>query len=52
METSIRTNKIPFIQSRASWSLILASLIIVAGGAWLAVSPLTNLLVLILRTSQ
>jgi Mg2+-importing ATPase len=36
----IRTNKIPFIQSRASWPLILTSIIIVAAGAWLTVSPL------------
>ena len=36
----IRTNKIPFIQSRASWPLILTSLIIVAAGALLTVSPL------------
>jgi Mg2+-importing ATPase len=40
----IRTNKIPFIQSRASWPLILTSLIIVAVGAWLTVSPLANTL--------
>jgi Mg2+-importing ATPase len=36
----IRTNKIPFIQSRASRALILTSLAIVAIGAWLTVSPL------------
>ncbi len=36
----IRTNKIPFIQSRASTPLILTSIIIVAVGAWLTVSPL------------
>jgi Mg2+-importing ATPase len=36
----IRTDKIPFIQSRASWPLILTSLIIVVVGAWLTVSPL------------
>jgi len=36
----IRTNKIPFIQSRASRPLILTSIIIVAAGAWLTVSPL------------
>jgi len=36
----IRTNKIPFIQSWASWPLILTSLIIVAAGAWLTISPL------------
>jgi Mg2+-importing ATPase len=36
----IRTNKIPFIQSRASGPLILTSIIIVAAGAWLTVSPL------------
>jgi Mg2+-importing ATPase len=40
----IRTNKIPFIQSRASWPLILTSLIIVAVGAWLTVSPLADTL--------
>jgi Mg2+-importing ATPase len=40
----IRTNKIPFIQSRASWPLILTSLIIVAVGAWLTVSPLATTL--------
>jgi len=40
----IRTNKIPFIQSRASWPLILTSVIIVAAGAGLTVSPLANTL--------
>ena len=40
----IRTNKIPFIQSRASWPLIITSVIIVAVGAWLTVSPLANTL--------
>jgi len=40
----IRTNKIPFIQSRASNSLILTSLIIVAVGAWLTISPLASTL--------
>ncbi len=40
----IRTNKIPFIQSRASWPLILTSLIIIAVGAWLTVSPLAETL--------
>ncbi len=40
----IRTNKIPFIQSRASWPLILTSIIIVAVGAWLTVSPLADTL--------
>jgi Mg2+-importing ATPase len=40
----IRTNKIPFIQSRASWPLIITSVIIVAVGAWLTVSPLANAL--------
>ena len=40
----IRTNKIPFIESRASWPLILTSLIIVSVGAWLTVSPLANTL--------
>jgi P-type Mg2+ transporter len=40
----IRTNKIPFIESRASWPLILTSLIIVLVGAWLTVSPLADTL--------
>ncbi len=40
----IRTNKIPFIQSRASWALIISSLIIVSVGAWLTVSPLAETL--------
>jgi Mg2+-importing ATPase len=40
----IRTDKIPFIQSRASWPLIITSLIIVAAGAWLTISPLANTL--------
>jgi P-type Mg2+ transporter len=40
----IRTHKIPFFQSRASWPLIATSLIIVAAGAWLTVSPLAGTL--------
>ena len=40
----IRTNKIPFIESRASRPLILTSVIIVAVRAWLTVSPLANTL--------
>ena len=40
----IRTKKIPFIQSRASWPLIVTSLIIVTVGAWLTVSPLAGTL--------
>ncbi len=40
----IRTNKIPFLQSRASRPLIVTSLIIVAVGAWLTVSPLAGTL--------
>ena len=40
----IRTNKIPFIQSWASWPLICTSLIIVSVGAWLTVSPLAETL--------
>jgi len=35
----IRTNKIPFIQSRASWPMILTTLAIMALGAWLPYSP-------------
>jgi P-type Mg2+ transporter len=40
----IRTNKIPFFQSWASWPLILTSIIIVAVGAGLTVSPLAGAL--------
>jgi Mg2+-importing ATPase len=40
----IRTNKIPFIESRASGPLIVTSIIIVAVGAWLTVSPLAGTL--------
>jgi Mg2+-importing ATPase len=40
----IRTNKIPFLQSRASKALIATSIIIVAVGAWLTVSPLAGTL--------
>jgi len=38
----IRTNRLPFIQSRASRALILTSLAIVALGAWLPYSPLAG----------
>jgi Mg2+-importing ATPase len=40
----IRTNRIPFIESRASWQLIATSLVIVAVGAWLTISPLAETL--------
>jgi Mg2+-importing ATPase len=40
----IRTNKLPFIESRASWPLMISSLIIVAVGVWLTVSPLADML--------
>ena len=43
----IRTNKIPFLQSRASWPLIFTSLAIVAVGAWLPYSPLAEALGLV-----
>lgn len=36
----IRTNKIPFIQSRASWPLIATTLSIMVFGLWLPYSPL------------
>jgi len=40
----IRTNRLPFIQSRASKALIITSLAIVALGAWLPYSPLAEAL--------
>jgi len=36
----IRTNKIPFIQSRASWQLIMTSAAIMLVGMWLPSSPI------------
>src|SRR5208337_3583599 len=38
----IRTNRIPFIQSRASWPLTLTSLLIMAFGVWLPYSPIAS----------
>jgi Mg2+-importing ATPase len=40
----IRTNRIPFFQSWASWPLIGASLAVIVGGAWLTISPLAGVL--------
>ena len=40
----IRTNKIPFLQSRASWPLTLTTLSIMAFGMWLPYSPLASAL--------
>ena len=36
----IRTNRIPFLQSRASWPLIVTTAVIMVVGAWLPFSPL------------
>jgi Mg2+-importing ATPase len=36
----IRTNRIPFLESRASWPLTLTSLTIIVIGLWLPLSPL------------
>ncbi|MFB6457819.1 magnesium-translocating P-type ATPase [Chitinophaga sp. Hz27] len=36
----IRTNKIPFIESMASWPLMFTSILIVIAGTWLTISPL------------
>jgi len=38
----IRTNKIPFLQSRASWPLTITTLCIMALGVWLPYSPLAS----------
>jgi P-type Mg2+ transporter len=43
----IRTNKIPFLQSRASRSLIFTTLAIMVFGAWLPYSPLASALGLV-----
>ena len=40
----IRTNRIPFIQSRASGPLLFTTIFIIAIGLWLPVSPLAHIL--------
>jgi P-type Mg2+ transporter len=40
----IRTNQIPFIQSRASWQLTMTTIAIMGIGAWLPFSPLARYL--------
>lgn len=40
----IRTDKLPFIQSRASWPLTVTTVLIMAVGAWLPVSFLASAL--------
>ncbi len=40
----IRTNLVPFVQSRASWQLTMTTLLIMAFGAWLPFSPLATAL--------
>jgi Mg2+-importing ATPase len=40
----IRTNLIPFIQSRASWQLTMTTLLIMSVGAYLPVSPVASFL--------
>jgi Mg2+-importing ATPase len=40
----IRTNKIPFLQSSASWPLTVTTLCIMALGAWLPYSPVASAL--------
>jgi P-type Mg2+ transporter len=40
----IRTNRIPFIQSRASWQLSLTTIAIIAVAVWLPYSPLAKTL--------
>jgi P-type Mg2+ transporter len=40
----IRTNKIPFIQSHASWPVTLSTLLVVALGIWLPFSPFAGAL--------
>jgi Mg2+-importing ATPase len=40
----IRTDKLPFIQSRASWPLTVMTVLIMAVGVWLPFSPLASVL--------
>jgi Mg2+-importing ATPase len=48
----IRTNKVPFIQSRASWQLIMTSGAIMLVGMWLPSSPIGQWLGLVPLPSQ
>ena len=43
----IRTNKIPFLQSRASWAMIISSIVIILIGLYLPFSPLADSLGLV-----
>jgi Mg2+-importing ATPase len=36
----IRTNRLPFLQSRASWPLVLTTVLVMLAGMWLPFSPL------------
>jgi len=38
----IRTNRIPFLQARASWQLTMTTLLVMGIGAWLPYSPLAG----------
>ena len=40
----IRTNKLPFIEGRASWQLTLTTLVVMAIAAWLPFSPIAGYL--------
>jgi Mg2+-importing ATPase len=40
----IRTNRIPFLQSRASWPLIVTTVLIMVAGMWLPFSPIAEYL--------
>ncbi|HTR76690.1 MAG TPA: magnesium-translocating P-type ATPase [Gemmatimonadaceae bacterium] len=40
----IRTNRIPFLQSRASWPLMATTVLVMAVGVWLPASPLASTL--------
>ncbi len=40
----IRTNKIPFLQSRASWQLTMMTILIMGIGVWLPFSPMAHAL--------
>jgi Mg2+-importing ATPase len=40
----IRTNRIPFLQSRASWPLTLTTIAVMAIGIWLPFSPIAHAL--------
>lgn len=48
----IRTNKFPFLQSRASWPLLVTTAVIMIIGMWLPISPIAQSLGFVIPPSR